>query len=212
MENRITALGCEFIGKVLHPKNTSPIHTLKLDHNDIGSKGLRNLVDGISMNKTLNNLSLTYCNIDHEGARPIFELLIYTKSDLKELNLTGNHLRNDGIPLVMKGLAVNKSLTKIYLADNQFGEEPNVLESIKYAWTKNITLGKYDFKFNALYDNGVEKLTEYLELAPHVFDVEVSERVEREILEKFKEKCKDNKPKKGKKGKKGKGKKKKKKK
>ena len=52
------------------------------------------------------------------GARPLFELLIYTKSILKELNLTGNRLRNEGIPLVMKGLAVNKSLTKIYLADN----------------------------------------------------------------------------------------------
>jgi len=44
------------------------------------------------MNPTINLLSLTYCNINYEGARPIFEILIYTKSNLKELNLTGNHL------------------------------------------------------------------------------------------------------------------------
>ncbi len=151
---------------------------MKLDHNDIGSKGVRALVDGVSMNKTLQIMSLTYCNIDHEGARPLFELLIYTKSNLIELNLTGNRLRNEGIPTIMKGIAVNKSLKKIYLADNQFGEEEQVLESIKFAWHKNVTLGKYDLKFNALYNHGVEKLTEYMETAQHVFDVEVSERVD----------------------------------
>lgn len=118
LENRITALGCEFIGKVLSPVNSSPIHTLKLDHNDIGAQGVRNLVNGISMSKTLNVLSLSYCNIDHHGARPLFELLIYTKSELKELDLMGNHLRNEGIPQLMKGIAVNKSLIKIILADN----------------------------------------------------------------------------------------------
>ena len=143
------------------------------------------MADGISMNKTLNCLSLTYCNIDAEGSRAIFEILIYTKSELKELNLTGNHLRNEGIPLVMKGVSVNKSLTKIYLADNQFGEEEEVLESIKRAWIKNDHLGKYDFKYNAIYDDGVKALTQFMELAPHVYDVEISERVEKDTLEEF---------------------------
>ena len=68
LENRITSLGCEFISKVLHPKNSSPIHTLKLDHNDIGAAGVRALAEGLSMNKTMEILSLTYCNIDYSGA------------------------------------------------------------------------------------------------------------------------------------------------
>lgn len=92
LENRITWLGCEFIGQIMHPKTNSPIHTLKLDHNDIGAKGVEALAKGLCMNQTINSLSLTYCNINYEGARPIFEILIYTKSNLKELNLTGNHL------------------------------------------------------------------------------------------------------------------------
>ena len=172
---------------------------------------MRTLVDGMGMNKTIQIVSLSYCNIDSKGARPIFELLIYTKSQLKELNLMGNRLRNEGIPEVMKGIQVNKSLSKIYLADNQFGEEDEVLESIQRAWLKNTTLGKYDFKFNAFYSKGIKKLTEYLEQANHVSEVEISERVEREVLEKFREQIKANKPKKKKKGRKGKSKKKKKK-
>jgi hypothetical protein len=80
LDNRITPLGCEFIGRILHPKTSSPIHTLKLDHNDIGAQGVKYLAEGISVNKTLKSLSLTYCNIDYKGARPLFEIVVYTKS------------------------------------------------------------------------------------------------------------------------------------
>lgn len=118
LENRITWLGCEFIGKILHPKANSPIHTLKLDHNDIGDRGVKALATGLSMNPTLQCLSLTYCNITHEGAWPLFEILIYTKSQLKELNLAGNALKNEGLPIIMRGLQVNKELVYISLEDN----------------------------------------------------------------------------------------------
>lgn len=114
----MTKLGCEFIGKLLHPKINQSISILKLDHNDIGSEGVKNLAEGLAVNKTLTQLSLTYCNIDAEGARPLFEILIYTQSQLEELNLSGNHLRNDGVIVVLRGVSINKNLKKIYLADN----------------------------------------------------------------------------------------------
>jgi hypothetical protein len=50
---------------------------VKLDHNDIGAAGVRALAEGLAVNKSLLSLSLTYCNIDQEGARPLFEILIY---------------------------------------------------------------------------------------------------------------------------------------
>lgn len=87
----------------------------------------------------------------------------------------------------MKGLSVNKSLTKIYLADNQFGEEEKVLESIKYAWSKNTHLGRYDFKYNALNDPGIEKLTQFMEECTHIYDVEIGERVGKDVMAAFKE-------------------------
>jgi hypothetical protein len=46
--------------------------------------------------------------------------------------------------------------------------------------------------------------------APHVFEIDISERISKATLEEFRAKLAENKPKKGKKGKKGKGKKKKK--
>ena len=54
----------------------------------------------------------------------------------------------------------------------------------------------------------MDRITQTLDVANHVFDVQVPERISKTTLEEFKEKLGANKPKKGKKG--GKGKKKKK--
>ena len=47
MDNRITPLGCEFLGKTLrHDRNN--IRKLKLDNNPFGNQGLANLAVGLS--------------------------------------------------------------------------------------------------------------------------------------------------------------------
>jgi Ran GTPase-activating protein (RanGAP) involved in mRNA processing and transport len=96
---------------------------LKLDHNDFGSAGLVKLCLGIKENVNLTTLSLTYCDIDHTGARSLMELLIFSKSKMEELILTGNNLRNEGTKMVLNGVSIAKELKKIYLGDNQFNEE-----------------------------------------------------------------------------------------
>jgi hypothetical protein len=101
LNNKITPLGCEFISKTLHPKMSPQIVILKLDHNDFGSEGMTRLADGLAMNSVLKMLSVTYCKIDAEGAQALFEILIYTKSVLEELNLTGNVLRENGVIKVL---------------------------------------------------------------------------------------------------------------
>ena len=63
-------------------------------------------------------LSLTYCDIDKNGGRSLFEILIYSKSHLEELILTGNNLRNEGVMTVLNGVSVAKELKKLYVADN----------------------------------------------------------------------------------------------
>lgn len=77
LNNNITKLGCEFISKVIHPDTKSNIMVLKLDHNNFGSEGVIELAKGLTQNKTLESLSLTYCNIDEKGARALFEIVIY---------------------------------------------------------------------------------------------------------------------------------------
>ena len=66
----------------------------------------------------MTTLSLCYCDIDYKGGRPLFEILIYQKSKLEELILTGNNLRNEGCIWVLNGVSIAKELKKIYLADN----------------------------------------------------------------------------------------------
>jgi Ran GTPase-activating protein (RanGAP) involved in mRNA processing and transport len=78
LDNKISALGCEFISKAIHPKANTSLEILKLDHNDFGSKGMIALADGLAINKTIKNLSLSYCNIDAAGSRSLFEILIYS--------------------------------------------------------------------------------------------------------------------------------------
>jgi len=77
-----------------------------------------NLSEGLAINPTLRYLSLTYCNIDEQAAQALFEILIYTRSNLEEVNLSGNVLRNEGVIKVLMGVFIAKSLKKIYLADN----------------------------------------------------------------------------------------------
>ena len=54
MDNGITALGitvlnlgCEFLGKALHPSSNQTLQKLMLDHNSIGTDGLKNLCQGM---------------------------------------------------------------------------------------------------------------------------------------------------------------------
>jgi Ran GTPase-activating protein (RanGAP) involved in mRNA processing and transport len=102
----------------LHPKTHTNIEILKLDHNNLGAEGVKNLAEGVAVNKNLTSLSLAYCNINSEGARPIFEILIYTQSNLEEINLTGNVLKNEGAIVVLRAIQVNKKLQKFFIADN----------------------------------------------------------------------------------------------
>lgn len=223
LHNKITPLGCEFISKTLHPKMQPQIQILKLDHNDFGSEGMTRLADGLAINPVLKMLSITYCGIDQNAAQAIFEILIYTKSALEELNLTGNVLRDEGVMKVLQGVSIAKVLKKIYLADNQFNcDDDRVLNVIEGCMTKNQNLGRYDFRYNTVSTIGkhylhlsclaILRLTDILKKAEHVFEINIPERIDdKEAFKAFIEQMGSNKPRKGKKGKGG-GKKKKKKK
>lgn len=149
------------------------------------------------------------------------QILIYTRSALEDVNLSGNCLTNGGVVTVLSGASVAKNLKKLALADNQFScaidepekEPPAVFKKLEGCMRKNKKLAKYDFKHNAFNDDGLKRLTEYLtqEDMKHVNDIEVPERVEDKlVMEEFKKALAANKSSGKKKGKKKSGKKKKK--
>ena len=203
MANEISPLGCEFIGKLLMPDMKCYLRVLKLDHNNFGSDGLKFIADGMATNKNIQSLSLTYCGICQKGARALFELLIYQASNLEDIDLSGNQLRNEGICEVLRGASIAKKLNKLWIADNQFVEEDFVLDALESCMKKNTTLGQYNIKFNFISDYGVMRLVDCLEFASHVYTLEIPERISRETLEAYKDKISQNKPRKGKKGKAG---------
>jgi len=70
LENGVTALGCEFLGKqVLHPVNMVPLIKLKLDHNPLRMEGLGHLTEGLAVNSTITSLSLNYCGLEAESVK-----------------------------------------------------------------------------------------------------------------------------------------------
>jgi len=77
MNNKLTHLGCEFIGRILHPDINVPLQVLKLDHNSFGAAGVAELAKGMALNRSVASLSLTYCDLDAAAAKPLFEILIY---------------------------------------------------------------------------------------------------------------------------------------
>lgn len=154
LDNNITPLGCEFLSKALHPKNQPQIQILKLDHNQFGSEGVIALSEGLAINPVLRMLSLTYCGITEEGAEALFEIMIYSRSALEEVNLSGNLLRNEGISVLFRGLSIAKSLKKILVADNQFDDSEDVLKALEFCMSKNEKLGKYDLKYNNIGEQG----------------------------------------------------------
>ena len=60
--------------------------------------------------------------------------------------------------MILNGVSIAKELKKIYLADNQFNEETEMLEAIKSCMSRNKSLAKYDFKNNDLRDAGKSPL------------------------------------------------------
>ena len=51
-------------------------------------------------------------------------------------------------------MSIAKTLKKIWLADNQFNEDEDVLVAIKTCMQRNKELAKYDFRNNDLNDAG----------------------------------------------------------
>lgn len=150
----INSIGCEFLGRILHPALETSLIKLKLDHNRFGTAGLEKLAEGLARNNMLESLSLCYCDIDSDGSKFIQQILAYFESKLIKIKLQGNLLKNKGVFQIFRALEINDMLEKINLADNQFGEstEIPVIDKICQVIVNNKSLGSYDLSFNGLFE------------------------------------------------------------
>ena len=207
MDNGITWLGCEFLGRVLKQEVGTSITTLKLDHNPLGSKGVTMLAAGLCMNPCLKLLSLNYCEIEADGAESLQQILIYIKSNLREIYLKGNNLKNAGVVSLLGAVQIAKSLDKIDLADNKIsetGEEGELTKELALVTGDDkCSVRSYDFSYNNFDDKAMEKILTSIESAKVVSDFKVTVKLDDDLRGRLKKTLEDNK-KRAKKGKKGK--------
>jgi hypothetical protein len=179
----ITPLGCQFIARSLGAGGNINIQCLKLDFNQFGSAGLKELAVGLAVNQVLQRLDLNYCGIDGEGGQYLFQILINCKSQLTTMELRGNELGNTGFLEMARGLKIAKKLVAIDLADNRITEEPDVLEAFVQLFKENKVLGKYNLVGNFIFDTGMAVLIQGLMGLTHVQDVFAPEECKPTTLE-----------------------------
>jgi len=68
-----------------------------LDHNKIGTAGLKALSQGLALNDNITDLSLSYCGLDENSCQYIQQILAFINTKLETLNLQGNRLENKGV-------------------------------------------------------------------------------------------------------------------
>lgn len=58
-----------------------------------------------------------------------------------------------------------------------------MLDAIQFCMEKNKELPKYNFKYNFISDFGVTRLCEIMAVADHVSQVEIPERISKDVME-----------------------------
>jgi len=158
MDNNLTPLGCEFLGRTLGPTGNKVINFLKLDYNQFGVPGVQKLSEGLAQNSTLRVLSLQYCDIGPGGGEHLALILMFIKSILEDLYLRGNRLGEEGVVNLFGGAKRAKCLRSIDLFDNKFCGTPEVIEGLRELFAHNTKLEKYDLGGNRITDEGAKDL------------------------------------------------------
>lgn len=231
VDNGIGIQGCAALGEALSKGYNTTLLSLNLDLNPFSDNGARVLGKGLQSNKTLQSLSLEYCNISALGAECLAASLIHEKSvgeapndtGLKALSLRGNRLTCEGVRHMMNAMRTNKTLTKLNLADVGLSTKAGpsefepAKESIAAALRENRVCNEYNFDHNCIGDAAALLFTTLIGENPEVIKFRTSVQLQTPVFKGMfavldsneKEWIKRNKKKKGKKGKgKGKGKKK----
>ncbi|XP_070183348.1 leucine-rich repeat-containing protein 71-like isoform X2 [Littorina saxatilis] len=94
-----------------------------LDGNTVEEENFSSL---IGHDSTIQNLSLRYCAITKKGAQGIGMALGTAKAantKLLSLNLSGNHIDDEGAEYIARGLKMNRSLLSLSLNSNKIGDK-----------------------------------------------------------------------------------------
>ncbi|XP_074549842.1 leucine-rich repeat-containing protein 34 [Halichoeres trimaculatus] len=96
---------------------------LDLRCNRVTRDGVRHLAEVLKHNSTLEILDLSANRIEDEGASYLSEAITHRGCSLRELSVTCNNIRTDGLLSLTQAMTVNTTLSHIYIWGNRL-EEP----------------------------------------------------------------------------------------
>lgn len=202
MDNGVTELGCEFLGRTLGPNSNTIVNKLLLDYNQFGTAGIEKLSAGLSQNSTLRHLSLQYCGIGEDGGQHIAHILMFVRCAVERMDLKGNYLGQKGIVDVFHGAKRCKSLSRLDVFDNKFSDTQEVIDTLRDLFANNTKLEAYDLGGNQISDAGAFQLVQGMVGHAHLKEMLVPERCSAKTWEALEFQLSASKGKKGKKGKK----------
>mmetsp|Transcript_11683 Transcript_11683/g.26034 ORF Transcript_11683/g.26034 Transcript_11683/m.26034 type:complete len:280 (+) Transcript_11683:243-1082(+) len=202
IDNDVTPLGCEFLGKTLGLGGNPVIVKLVLDFNRFGTEGVEKLAIGLSQNRTLRSLSMQYCGIGPEGGAHIGTILVYVWSKLEELLLRGNELAAPGTKDILIMAKRAKALKRISMAHNGIRDAGEVVEALVDLMKTRDNIAKYDFLANELSDEDCRTIIHGAMGLNHLQELRIYERIPETTMEAIASLVGGKKGKKGKKGRK----------
>lgn len=122
MDAGVGPLGCASLGEALMLGANASLVTLRLDLNaGVGDEGVRELCKGLRTNRTLQRLTLSYCNVGPLGAEALAEVITSPLSVLEHLDLMGNNLGAEGLLILATAAQRSRTLKHLVLRDNGIG-------------------------------------------------------------------------------------------
>ncbi|XP_012598165.1 leucine-rich repeat-containing protein 74A isoform X3 [Microcebus murinus] len=170
--------------------SNTAVTKLELEDNSITEEGVLSLLEMLQENYYLQELNISNNRLGLEGARIISDFLQRDSSSIWNLELSGNHLKEEAAELLSQALSTNYRIKRLDLSHNQFsdagGEQLgqmlgiNVgLMSLDLSWNhfhvrgavalcnglrSNVTLKKLDLSMNGFGNEGALALGEVLRL------------------------------------------------
>jgi len=118
---RITSTGWMAFSSCCLENANSSLEELNLSENNIGDDGVAAFAAALVNNTTLEVLDMSYAqSVSAAGWGTFFNLLMNSNSALETLDLSTNHIGDEGVASMVDSLANMSSLKCLNLRDNQF--------------------------------------------------------------------------------------------